>query len=96
MARQWRAPSGRRLEFQHFAGPRGGSGLAGGPSGRRFPSPFHDLKKLLKQKRLPVKGIKFRYKMSGNVMICQVWRTFSLVLASLISFISIVFVFSMT
>ena len=72
------------LEFLQFSGPRGGSGLAGGMSGRRSRSPSHapshDLKKLLKQKRLSVECIKFRYKMSGNVMICQVLRAFSLVL----------------
>jgi len=41
---------------------------------------FTASKTLLKLKRLPVEGINFLYKMSGNVMICQVWRVFSLVL----------------
>ena len=34
----------------------------------------------LKQKELSVDGINFRYKMSGNAMICQVLGAFSLVL----------------
>ena len=38
-------------------------------------------KKSWKLKRLAVDGINVRYKMSGNVMICQVLRAFSLVLS---------------
>jgi len=64
-----------------------GSGLPGDPYSRLFVSyslPRHRLftasKKLLKRKGLPVKDIRFRYKMSGNVMICQVFGGFSLVL----------------
>jgi len=39
------------------------------------------LKKLLKLNRLQVHGIKFRYKMSGNVMICHAYRVFPPVLS---------------
>ena len=66
--------SGDRLRFAWRPRKKGPSVTRTSSSGSRA------LKKSLKQKRLPVHDINFRYKMSGNVMICQVLRVISLVL----------------